>query len=154
MPATRTCEVTLDACDELVTMLADAATTGRGWVNVQPIAADEQPAERSGMFGILGPRIPDLALGTWTPPDARRADGPAQVGIQHPYPSKARPILEAVGVTYPDGARLVQDAVRRGLVIAVPIDADPAALATFLLRATAVLTQRETSGRWTATLWT
>jgi hypothetical protein len=142
-------EVTIDAHDRLVAALDEVSRARKGWVNVQPLGDNDLPAERSGMFGILGPRIPDLALGTFNPPDARHPDGPAQVGVQHPVPKRALPVLEHAGLQRPEGWRRVQDAIRRGLVMQVPNDADLTEVAGWMLRATSLLTLRQTAGRWT-----
>lgn len=134
--------------DAITTVLTDR----KGWVNVQPVASDDRPAERSGMFGILSPRIPDLALATLTPPDARRPDEPALLGVQHPIPTRARAVLNDGGLVTPETWRLAQDAIRRGLILRVPVDESATTIAEWMLAATTLLTQRATAGRWAVTV--
>ncbi|MGD9755415.1 MAG: hypothetical protein AB7W59_30855, partial [Acidimicrobiia bacterium] len=76
-----------------------------------------------------------------------------QIGVEHGAGRHAARQLRDAGVAFPDGARLVQDHPRRGLVIAVPNGTDAAAIAELLLQAASQLTMVPLGDRWMLELY-
>jgi hypothetical protein len=94
-------------------------------------------------------------LGTWTPASTPRRGRrePAMLGLQHPAGSKAKPLLAELGHPVPDGWVVVQDHVRKGLVVALPETAAPSDALAWLLRAARLLSTIPLQGEWRATIY-
>jgi len=132
------------------------AAAGTGWVNVEPaVHVEDVPAEGSGAFAFLSGRGPVVPFGTWTPGTSTRRGRrePAMLGLQHPAGSKAKPLLAELGHAVPAGWVVVQDHVRKGLVVAVPPEVGPADALAWLLGAAPVLSTIPLTGRWRATIY-
>jgi hypothetical protein len=140
---------------QLVAVLDELARTRDGWVNLQAVedeeeAPDAQPA-RAGLFSLVGGRGPRIPVGTWVPGDrgGRRPD-PDSIGIQHAAGPKALRQLVAAGVSPPEGASLLSDHPKRGLVVALPEGLEPAAVLAWLFRACDVLAPDPLPDTWVA----
>lgn len=145
-----------EAAEEVVRAMDAVAEAGKGWVNFEPaIDVDDVPAEGSGAFSFLGGRGPVVPLGTWTPGTVNRRGRrePAMLGLQHPAGSKAKSLLADLGRPVPDGWVVVQDHVRKGLVVAVPPEVGAAEALTWLLQATKVLSTIPIAGGWRASIY-
>ncbi|MGI8806990.1 MAG: hypothetical protein ACR2KK_03950 [Acidimicrobiales bacterium] len=145
-----------ESADDVVATMAAMAATGNGWVNFEPaVHVDDVPAEGSGAFSLFSGRGPVVPLGTWTPGSTSRRGRaePAMLGLQHPAGSKAKPHLTALGHPVPDGWVVVQDHVRKGLVVAVPPDVGPDIALRWLLRAAKLLSTIPLTGGWRAAVY-
>ena len=121
---------------EMLTLAARG--DGSGWLNVQPVVADEDRPPESLVFKMFTAKGPPIPLGTWVPGHHHREKWrPASVGIA----ARGRaPCLEAAGgagVTEPDGWNRRQDHIKRGLVYELPEGQDPKVALEFLLDAMA-----------------
>ncbi len=75
------------------------------------------------------------------------------IGLQHPSGSKAKPLLAELGHAVPDGWVVVQDHVRKGLVVGVPGEVEPAVALSWLLRAAQLLSTIPLTGGWRAAVY-
>ncbi len=129
---------------------------GKGWVNFEPaVEVDDVPPEGSGAFSFFSGRGPVVPLGTWTPGTVTRRGRrePAMLGLQHPAGSKAKPLLAELGRPVPGGWMVVQDHVRKGLVVAVPSEVGAAEALDWLLRAARLLSTIPLTGGWRAAIY-
>jgi hypothetical protein len=139
----------------LLEVLAELARDRDGWVNLHAVEADEEAHDaapaRAGLFNLVTARGPRIPVGTWVPGEvsARRAE-PDSVGIQHPSGPKARFTLRDAGVMPPEGASVLSDHPRRGLVLSVPNGTDPAVVLSWLFAASDVLARDPLPDTWVA----
>ncbi len=145
-----------DRPDEVVTILVEMSETGKGWVNFEPaVQVEDVAAEGSGAFSLFSGRGPVVPLGTWTPGSVTRRGRrePVMLGLQHPAGSKAKPLLTELGHEVPEGWVVVQDHVRKGLVVAVPGDVGADVALAWLLRAARLLSTIPLTGGWRAAVY-
>lgn len=135
-----------------VAAVEELVRAGGGWVNLHPEVEEDDAAAVSpsivgALFRAAGPPIPHVTL---TAPTGGRRPQRAQLGITHGVGTAVVRRLAAEGLALPEGWQVVQDHVRRGLVVRLddPLDV-PAALA-FALRAGTLLCPVPTTGRWLA----
>lgn len=135
----------------------DAMTgAGRGWVNIEPeVDEDDLPPPGTGIFRLFSAKGPDVPLATWTAPITTRRGRrePAMVGLQHGAGSRVKALLAASDHPVPEGWRVVQDYVRKGLVVAVPPDAPNAEVLRWLLAAAATASSIPVGPWWRATVY-
>lgn len=146
-----------DRADDVVAAMGAVGDAGAGWVNFEPaVDADDVAAAGSSTFALFSGRGPVVPLGTWTPAStARRGrQEPAMLGLQHPAGTKAKPLLANLGHPVPDGWTVVQDHVRKGLVVALPEGVAPADALAWLLRAARLLSTVPLTGGWRAAVYT
>jgi len=126
-----------------------------GWVNLQPVALDEDtPPPGRGLAILFGAAPSAVPVCTWVPGRAdHRGQRLDQVGIQHASGPRAVPRLAAEGLVLPDGWRWRQDNARRGLVIELPTASDPSAILTWLMAAGTRLALTDLDGRWRARIY-
>jgi hypothetical protein len=139
---------------ELTAHMAEVALHRTGWINVQPVIAEEHTPPGPGPFAFLGGSVHKVPTVTWMP-GRRAANGtvkPTTVGLQHAAGPRLASQLRAVDLPLPDGWRLTQDHPRRGLVALVPVDADNRAVLAWLLAAATFACTVPTTGRWTASV--
>jgi hypothetical protein len=74
-------------------------------------------------------------VATWAPPDDRQRPPYISLGLQHPAGTRAVSRLADAGVDVDPRWRVLSDHPRRGAVIAIPVDEDPATVLSWLLRA-------------------
>ena len=138
---------------EMLTLAARG--DGSGWINVQPLVADEDRPPESPIFKLFTAKGPAVPLGTWVPGHHYRDKWqPASVGLQHAGGRHASKLLEERGVTEPDGWNRRQDHIKRGLVYELPEGQDPRVALEFLVDAMAQLVEFPLSGRWQAMVLT
>ncbi len=145
-----------DRAEEVVAAMEAVGRAGAGWVNFEPaVEVDHVAAAGSSTFAMFSGRGPVVPLGTWTPAQApRRGRGePAMLGLQHPAGSKAKPLLAEHGHPVPDGWVVVQDHVRKGLVVALPEHITATEALSWLLRAARLLSTIPLSGGWRAAIY-
>lgn len=145
-----------DRAEEVVAAMEAAGRAGAGWVNFEPaVEVDDVAAAGSSTFAMFSGRGPVVPLGTWTPAQSqRRGRGePAMLGLQHPAGSKAKPLLAKLGHPIPDGWVVVQDHVRKGMVVALPEQVGAADALEWLLRAARLLSTIPLMGGWRAAIY-
>ena len=145
-----------DAADEVVAAMVAAAERGAGWLNFEPaVEVDDVAAAGSSTFALFSGRGPVVPLATWTPAmtQSRGRREPAMLGLQHPAGSRAKPLLAELGHPVPEGWVVVQDHVRKGLVVALPDTADAGDALAWLLRAARLLSTIPLEGEWRAAIY-
>jgi hypothetical protein len=154
MPVINEIEFTVGAGDAVIEVLRTLAAERSGWVNVRPVVdADDLPDPPIGLLAIFTKPITPLPMGTWMAPVERRGVvRPARLGVLHPANAKVVPRLREAGVVAPPTWRLVQDNARRGVVVDVPADEDPALVLTWLVGAIAELSPVPFGGNLRATV--
>jgi hypothetical protein len=141
--------------NEVLAAMKAMGKSGKGWVNFEAaVDVDDVPAE-SGTFSLFSGRGPAVPFGTWTPGSTSRRGRvePAMLGLQHPAGAKAKPLLARLGHPVPAGWIVVQDHVRKGLVVSVPPTVAPAEALDWLLEAARMLSTVPVTGRWRAALY-
>jgi hypothetical protein len=140
-----------------VARIAARRAAGSGWINARPLLGDDDPGTgdpppaRPGVLGLLSARGPAVPVCTWVAGEVRKGvAGPESIGIQHPCGRRARDVLPAAGIGLPEGWRLLADHPRRGLVVEVPRDTDPAEIVAWLLRAAGALASDPIPDEWVA----
>ncbi len=124
-----------------------------GWVNLFPEVDEDDavavtPSAVAALFRAPGPPIPQATL--IAPTDGRRGRKPAQLGITHGVGTMVVRRLASEGLGLPDGWKVVQDHVRRGVVLRLDDPPDGLAAVTFALQAGVLLCPIATTGGWLA----
>ena len=148
-------EFTAPEPGEVVDALRDLVVERRGWVNLEPeVESDAAEAVRpsfvAAVFRAAGPPIPSVTI---VAPTAGRRPQPAQLGISHGVGTPVLRRLAAEGHPRPDEWKVVQDHARRGVVVRLPEDFDPADVLAWALSAAALLCPIETTGGWLAEVY-
>ena len=139
---------------ELLAHMAEAAATGTGWINVEPVIDEDHEPPQPGPFAFLGGSTHKVPTVTWLP-GKRAPNGmvkPITVGLQHASGPRVAGRLRDLGCALPEGWRITQDHPRRGLVALVPADADNWAVIDWLLRAATLVCAVPATGRWRASI--
>ncbi|HVF14299.1 MAG TPA: hypothetical protein VM942_06840 [Acidimicrobiales bacterium] len=142
--------------DDVVATMDAMAAAGRGWVNFEPaVLLDDVPPAGGGFFGLFSGRGPDVPLATWTAPTApRRGRGePAMIGLQHGAGRRIEPHLAEMGQPMPDGWVVVQDYVKKGLVVSVPSGVPSSEVLEWLLAAARAVSSVPLEGMWRASVY-
>ncbi len=135
---------------QLVTAIAELATAGDGWVNLEPKVGEDSRVEVSGFFAWFSARGPRVPVGTFV---AGNDGAPASVGLAHGSGRGAGDRLEDLGVQAPSDWSPRQDHAKHGLVWQVhPQKVDAAAVAEILLKGTTALASVPTIGGWVVTV--
>ena len=139
---------------ELLGVLEELGRARDGWVNIQAVEAEEDAPDaspaRAGFFAFVSARGPRIPVGTWVPGSEGKRDEPDSVGIQHAAGPKAfRRLLEA-GVKPPEGASMLSDHPRRGLVLTLPHGTPPSVVLDWLFAASAELAADPLPDTWVA----
>ncbi len=132
------------------------AAAHKGWVNFEPsVDPDDLSAPGGGFFGLFSGRGPEVALATWTPPTApRRGRGePAMIGLQHGAGRRIKSQLADAGLAVPDGWVVLQDYVKKGLVVALPPDAAHGRVLGWLLAAARATSPVPIGPMWRASVY-
>ncbi len=139
---------------ELLAYMSSIEAGGTGWINVEPLIAEDQEPPPPGPFAFLGGSTHKVPIVTWMP-GKRAGDGtvkPTTVGLQHATGPRVASRLRDLGLPLPEGWRITQDHPRRGLVAMVPGEEDNAAVVNWLLLAATALCQVPSTGRWLASV--
>jgi hypothetical protein len=126
----------------------------QGWANFLPGVDDDSPLadDPPGMFSFFsgGPQ-PPVSMCTWVPPDKKSAPGGVvTIGVAHRQNRQVVPVLADLGVVVPTGWQVVQDHVRRGLVLRVPVAVAQRAALAWLLDVGTRLCLAPMTGSWQA----
>ena len=133
--------------------LAGLVDEGGGWLNLFPEVSEGDvdrvtPSAVGLLFRAAGPPIPQATV--IAPTRGRRGGKPGEVGLTHGVGTKVLPGLATAGIGLPDGWRMVQDHVRRGVVVRIEGDFDPATVVDWSLRAASALCPVPLTGGWLA----
>ena len=156
MTRARPAELEFEANDdpELLARMAMVEAGGTGWINVEPVVAEEHEPPQPGPFAFLGGSTHKVPTVTWMPgkhlPDGTAK--PTTVGLQHAAGPRVAWKLRDLGLPLPAGWRITQDHPRRGLVALVPADTDNSVVIDWLLRAALAVCTVPTTGRWLASI--
>jgi hypothetical protein len=145
-----------DQTGEVVAAMEAAGEAGAGWVNFEPaVEAEDIAAAGSGTFALFSGRGPVVPLATWTPAKTQRRGRrePAMIGLQHPAGSRAKPLLAELRHPVPDGWIVVQDHVRKGLVVTLPDGVTAAEALDWVIRAARLLSTVPLTGQWRAAVY-
>lgn len=132
--------------------MAERSAAGAGWLNLRPLVEEEDLPPPPGLASLFSAKGPPLPIATWVPGTPGRRVGPtlATVGIVHPVGRKVATRLVEAGLRPPVTWRGRQDNPRRGLVVEVPADEDPAVVLDWLLRCMLELSPLPLAGEWRA----
>jgi hypothetical protein len=145
-----------DRAEEVIAAMEAVGEAGAGWVNLEPaVEAEDIAAGGSGTFALFSGRGPIVPLATWTPARTQRRGRrePAMIGLQHPAGSRAKPLLAELSHPVPDGWIVVQDHVRKGLVLTLPDGVSAADALGWVLRAARLLSTVPLTGQWRAAVY-
>jgi hypothetical protein len=145
-----------DRAGAVVAEMEAVARTGAGWVNFEPaVEVEDVAAAGSGTFALFSGRGPVVPLATWTPARVPRRGRPepAMIGLQHPAGLKAKPLLAERGHPVPDGWIVVQDHVRKGLVVSLPEGVAAEEALGWVVRAARLLSTVPLTGQWRAAVY-
>ena len=145
-----------DQAGEVVAVMEAIGATGAGWVNFEPaVEAEDIAAAGSSTFALFSGRGPVVPLATWTPAKTPRRGRrePAMIGLQHPAGSKAGPLLTQLGHPVPEEWIVVQDHVRKGLVLSLPDGVAAADALGWVLRSARLLSTVPLTGQWRAAVY-
>lgn len=138
---------------EVAVMRMDELARRRdGWLNVSPKVDYEEPppGALAKIFGARGPMIP---VGTWIPgAPTRNGFEPTTVGLQHGMGQRLLFALRDAGQGTPEGWKTLQDHARRGVVLQIPDDTDPAVVLDWIMRVSEIVLASEPTGRFRATI--
>lgn len=158
-PPTETLEFLRAEPEPVLERMATLGAAHRGWINLRPRVHEDEsgdgaPERPAGLFGVFGGTGPLVPLCTWTPGERRRRGvEPAAVGLQHAVGPKAVRWLAEFGTPVPDGWAVAQDHPKRGLVVHPPVDAPPAEVLGWLLRAGDAVCRLPLTGWWAAAVY-
>jgi len=126
-----------------------------GWINLQPVASDEDtPPPGRGLAILFGAAPTAVPVCTWVAGHVdRRGVRPDQIGIQHGTGPRALSRLAAEGLALPSGWRWRQDNARRGIVIDLPGGCEPGTMLAWLMAAGRQLALTGLDGRWRARIF-
>lgn len=146
-------EFTVTDPTAVVEAIGELVDARGGWVNLHPeVDADEAAAVTPSAVGALfrapGPPIPQVTL--IAPTEGRRGRTAAQLGLSHGVGSAVVRRLASEGLALPEGWKVVQDHVRRGLVVRLDDPPDVDRALTWALRAGTLLCPIATTGGWLA----
>jgi hypothetical protein len=135
--------------------LEHLGTARTGWANFLPgVYEDDASAaeEPTGLFSVFsGARQPPVTMCTWVPPEGRQSAGEAvTIGVAHRQNRRVVPVLTEAGVAVPTGWKVVQDHVRRGLVLRVPLAVPHPLVLSWLLDVGERLCLAPLTGSWQA----
>ncbi len=147
-------EFGIGAPERVVAALAELiAERAGGWMNLLPEVEEEEaaavtPSPVAALFRAPGPPIPQATL--IAPTAGKRGVKPAQLGLTHGVGHRVLGRLASEGLGRPDGWTVVQDHVRRGVVLNLADPLDPAVMVDWALRASQLLCPIPTTGAWLA----
>lgn len=142
-----------DATGDVLAAVDEVMAAGRGWVNVFPevdqdAAKAVQPSVVGSLFRAPGPPIPQATL--LAPTEGRRGRKPAQLGLTHGVGKMVVRLLAEQGLPLPEGWKVVQDHVRRGLVLRLDDPPDTMVALGWTLKAAEALCPIPVTGGWLA----
>ena len=142
--------------DEVAAVMDAMAAAHKGWVNFEPsVDPDDLSGAGAGFFGLFSGRGPEVALATWTPPTVSRRgrEERAMIGLQHGAGRRIKTQLADVGHAVPEGWIVVQDYVKKGMVISLPPGVAHADVLRWLLTAARATSPVPIGPMWRASVY-
>jgi hypothetical protein len=135
--------------------LEHLSTARSGWANFLPGVYDDEASaleEPTGLFSVFsGARQPPVTMCTWVPPGGRKSEAEVvTIGVAHRQNRRVVPVLTEAGVIIPTGWLVVQDHVKRGLVLRVPLAVSHLPVVSWLLDVGERLCLAPLTGSWQA----
>lgn len=134
----------------VLTRMAELAA-GTGWLTLQPAFDAESappPRRTSGFFTARGPFIP---VGSWVPGErTRQGVRYTAVGLRHGTGGPVAAWLAERDRPVAEGWEVIDDHPGRGLVVAVPPDADDTLVLGWLLDVADLACSSQLTGEWRA----
>lgn len=94
-----------------------------------------------------------IPVGTWIPGAPTRSGfEPTTIGLQHGMGQRLLLALREAGQGVPDGWKTLQDHARRGVVLQIPDDTDPAVVLDWIMRVSEIVLPTDPTGRFVATI--
>lgn len=126
---------------------------GAGWANLFPEVEEDDaravtPTAVASWFRVPGPPIPQATF--IAPTEGRRGRVPAQLGLTHGVGAVVVPRLAEAGLPLGEGWTVVQDHLRRGLVLRLADPVDTGLVLGWSLRAIEALCPIPVTGGWLA----
>lgn len=146
-------EFTGDVTGEVLAALDELVAAASGWVNLFPeVDADQArvvtPSVVGALFRTPGPPIPQATF--LAPTESRRGRVPPQLGLTHGVGAMVVRRLAEKGLPLPEGWTVVQDHVRRGLVLRLDDPPDTMVVLGWALKAAEELCPIPVTGGWLA----
>ncbi len=146
-------EFTADATGAALAALDELVAAGRGWLNLFPeveedLARAVTPSVVGALFRTPGPPIPQATFLPAT--ESRRGRVPPQLGMTHGVGAMIVRRLAEKGLPLPEGWTVVQDHVRRGLVLRLDDPPDTMVVLGWALKAAEELCPIPVTGGWLA----
>lgn len=146
-------EITAAAPAAVVDALRELVRSRSGWVNLFPEVDEDAvaavtPSAVGAIFRAAGPPIPQATI--TAPAVGRRGPKRAQLGLTHGVGTRVLPRLKAEGVERPPEWKVVQDHVRRGVVLSLDDPVDEHRAVTWAIQAATLLCPIAVTGRWLA----
>lgn len=141
------------ATGEVLAALDELVAAGEGWINLFPEVEEDQaravtPSVVGALFRASGPPVPQATF--LAPVESRRGRVPAQIGLTHGVGTAVVRRLAAEGLPLPPGWTVVQDHVRRGLVLRLDDPPDTMVALGWALKAAEKLCPIPVTGGWLA----
>ena len=150
---TRLVEFRVEDDSAVVAAMDQISAAHDGWINLHPqVRPEDEPPPRTGLTTMLlaGP-VHDVPVCTWVAGKlTNHGAQPDSIGVQHAAGAKVLGRLATAGLDLPPGWALVQDHVRRGLVVRPAPGTDNAAVLSWLLEAGTILSVVRLTGNWQA----
>lgn len=148
-------QITFSSVDHagVVAAVEELVTARTGWANLLPeIPEQEQPlVERSLISSWMRASGPPVPMATFVAPLSKRGERrPASIGLEHGAGAGAIRRLAEGGLEVPGGWKVVQDHIRRGVVLSVPEPIDVASTISWIVEAVALLCPVPVTGQWLA----
>lgn len=146
-------EVDATALGPAVEAFERLVEAGSGWLNLLPEVEEADveavtPSALGALFRAAGAPVPQVTL--MAPTAGRRGRRPAQLGLTHGVGTMVLRRLEGEGLERPKGWKVVQDHVRRGVVVDLEDPPDAEQAIDWAVRAGTLLCPIPTTGRWLA----
>ena len=142
---------------EVVAKMDQLAAARDGWINLLPGVPEEMVGDipRPTTLGSLfGTGQPEVAMVTFMPaPPKGRTSDRETFGFMHGVGHKAMPALQQEGLGLPDGWRLRQDHVRRGMIVELPVGESHEDALAYALRVGGALCVAPMTGSWRADVY-
>ena len=135
---------------DLESAIEKIAELGDGWINVEPVVAEDHQNEVPGFFAWFSARGPKVPVGTFVPGNSQSL---ASVGVAHGSGRGASDQLQKMGIKFPEVWVSRQDHAKHGLVWEInPRQVVASEVVSLLLQSTVGLSTVPTTGGWAATV--
>ena len=139
-----------ESVEDLESAIQEISELGDGWINVEPVVAEDHQNEVPGFFAWFSARGPKVPVGTFVPGNSQSL---ASVGVAHGSGRGASDQLQKMGIKPPEAWISRQDHAKHGLVWEInPGQVVASEVVSLLLQSTVGLSTVPTTGGWAATV--